>query len=282
MKYFLILFSVFFSSLNAQNVLKFDKKNVQCEDKWVCIQMNKDSIYNFGFIYIDATAGLTLNYEGGFKIDKKGGFVRTDPKEKRNSSLKVRLEPNRVLFAEIPEGKFKELEIEKTPNWLSNYKNNENSIERLYRWGFLYNGYQEIEKALTYLEKAEKINPNFKGLQTELAYSYNALGQYEKAEIALQKDLKNNPDNCYTLKELAYTYNHMNRQDKSIEVYINMAKICSNKQFVQETAYNLAYKYFEKKDKPNFEKWNQETKKWSEVENQYSKNLKAMEIDINK
>ncbi len=135
---------------------------------------------------------------------------------------------------------------------------------------------------MTYLEKAEKINPNFKGLQTELAYSYNALGQYEKAEIALQKDIKNNPDNCYTLKELAYTYNHMNRQDKSIEVYTNMAKICSNKQFIQETAYNLAYKYFEKKDKPNFEKWNQETKKWSEVENQYSKNLKAMEIDINK
>lgn len=283
MKYIFILFTLIFTNINAQNILKFDKRNVQCEDKWVCYPMNKDSIYNFGFIYIDSQAGLTLNYEGDFKIDKKGNFERIEPKEKRASGfMKVRLQPNRVAIAEIPEEQFKKLKIEKVPKWLAIYKGNENSIEYLFSRGYLYNGYQEIEKALNYLEKAEKINPNFKGLQTELAFSYNALGKFDKAEIALQKELKNNPNDCYTLKELAYTYNQMEKRDKSIDTYNKMAEICDDKSFVQETAYNLAYKYYEVKDKVNFEKWNKETKKWSDNENQFTKNLKQLEIEINK
>ena len=100
MKYFLIFFSLIFINLNAQNILKFDKRNVQCEDKWVSYQMNKDSIYSFGFIYIDSQAGLTLNYEGDFKINKTGNFVRIEPKEKRAIGfMKVRLQPNRVAIA---------------------------------------------------------------------------------------------------------------------------------------------------------------------------------------
>ena len=172
MKYFLIFFCLIFINLSAQNILKFDKRNVQCEDKWVSYQMNKDSIYSFGFIYIDSQAGLTLNYEGDFKINETGNFERIESKEKRAVGfMKVRLQPNRVAIAEIPEEKFKELKIEKVPNWLLNYKTSENSIENLFRKDYLYNGYQEIEKALVYLEKAEKINPTSKGLQTELAFS---------------------------------------------------------------------------------------------------------------
>ncbi len=283
MKYFLILFTLISTNLNAQNLLKFNKRNVQCENKWICYQMNKDSIYNFGFIYIDSQAGLTLNYEGDFKIDKQGNYKRVEPKEKKAVLfMKARLQPNRVAIAEIPEEKFKELEIVKTPEWLANYKGVENSIEHLFRWGYLYNSYEEIEKALTYLEKAEKINPNFKGLQTELAFSYNALGKFDKAEIALQNELKNNPNDCYTLKELAYTYNQSGKQDKSIDTYNKMTTLCKNKSFVQETAYNLAYKYFELKDKVKFEKWSKETKKWFETENKFTKNLKLLEIEINK
>lgn len=283
MKYYIIALSLMVLNLNAQNILKFDKSNVQCEDKWVSYQMNKDSIYSFGFIYIDIQAGLTLDYEGDFKINKNGNFERIEPKEKKAVGFtKIRLEPNQVAIAEIPEEKFKELKVEKVPIWLKNYKTNENSIESLFRKGFLYNGYQEIEKALIYLEKAEKINLNFKGLQTELAFSYNASGKYEKAEIALQKEINSNPNDCYTLKELAYTYNNMDKLELSIETYTKMAAICRDKSFLQETSYNLAYKYYELKNKVKFKKWNQETKKWSDSDNQFTKNLNQMEIDIDK
>jgi len=278
-----LLFFASIGSIQAQNILKFDKRNVQCEDKWVAYQMNKDSLYSFGFIYIDATAGLTLNYEGNFKIDKTGKFNRIKQDSIREVGfMKVRLEPNRVAIAEIPESKFTELKIEKTPKWLAIYKSDENSIERLYRWGFMYNGWNECEKALTYLEKAEKIDPNFKGLQTELAFSYNALKKYESAEICLLKAIKSNPNDCYTYKELAYSYNHQGKTDDVIKTYFTMVKTCKEENYIQETAYNLAFKYYETKDKVNFKKWKMEAEKWSKTENQFTKYLKLMETELNK
>ncbi|MDD2987238.1 hypothetical protein [Flavobacterium sp.] len=282
MKNFLILFILFSITINAQNSLTFDKRNVECEDKWVAYQMEKDSTYTFGFIYIDAQAGLTLNYEGKFKIDKNGSFKRLESETNNEIGfMKVRLEPNRIAIAEIPESQFQDLKIEKTPNWLKSYKTNENSIEQLYRWGYLYNGWSECEKALTFLEKAAKINPKFKGLQTELAFSYNALAKFDKAEIALKKAIEENPNDCYTHKELAYTYTKMMNFEKAAETYIKMKEICTNQTFIQETAYNLAYEYYKTKDKDKFKKWKIEAEKWSKSENQYTKNLNLMETKLN-
>ncbi len=241
MKYFLILFTIITTSINAQDALKFDKKNFQCEDKWVAFQKSEDDTYMFGFIYIDAQAGLTLNHEGNFKIDSKGRFIRVDEETKNDIGfMKARLEPSNVAIAEIPESKFKELKIEKTPDWLKTYKQDENSLKRLYRWGYMYNGWSEFEKALTYLEKAEKIEPNFAGLQTELAFSYNALGEFEKAEKSLKKAIANDPKDCYAYKELAFANTKMLQLEKAIETYNTMAKICSEKDYIRETAYNLA------------------------------------------
>lgn len=283
MKYLSILLIIFITNLNAQNILKFDKQNVQCENKWITYQMNKDSIYNYGYIYMDSQAGLTLNSEGQFKIDKKGNFIKIEPLEKRSVGfMKVRLQPNRVAIAEIPEEKFNELNIEKEPSWLKFYKIDENSAQNLYRWGFLYNGYGEIEKALTFLEKAEKINPNFKSLQTELAFSYNALEKFDKAEVALLKELINNPKDCYTLKELAYTNTKSNKLEKAKNTFDKMVLICSEKAFIQETAHNLAYEYFKIKDKVIFALWKKEAEKWSESKNNLTANLDKMEIELNK
>ncbi len=283
MKYYLFLFTLLTTFLNAQNILKFDKRNVQCEDKWITYQMDKDSTYTFGFIYIDSEAGLTLNYEGKFKISNEGKFIRieTEPTNAKGF-IKARLRPNRTLIAEIPESKFKELNIEKVPSWLSNYKNDENSVDRLYRWGYMYNGWNECEKALTFLEKADKIDSKYKGLQTELAFSYNALEKFDKAEIALKKSISFDSKNCYTYKELAYTYTKLVKLDKVIETYQKMTKICSEQNFLQETAYNLAYEYFKIKDKINFKKWKEEASKWSKSENKYTQNLNYMEIELNK
>jgi tetratricopeptide (TPR) repeat protein len=281
MKYILLVLILFSITLNAQNLLKFDKTNVQCEDKWIAFQINKDSTYNFGFIYIDSQAGLTLSYEGEFKIDNKGKFNKIESNAKKEVGfMKVRLQPNRVAIAEIPESKFKELNIEKVPSWLKSYKTDENSVGRLYRWGYMYNGWNECEKALTFLENADKIDPKFKGLQTELAFSYNALGIFDKAEISLKKAITANPKDCYTYKELAYTYTKLLNFEKVIETYETMAKICSEQNFIQETAYNLAYEYFKNKDKVKFKKWKIEAEKWSKSENQFTKKLNQMELEF--
>lgn len=283
MKYSLILLTLFTTNFYAQNLLQFDKRNIQCEDKWIAYQMDKDSTYTFGFIYIDSKAGLTFNYEGKFKIEKNGVFNKLKSEvEKEIGFIKTRLQPNRIAIAEIPEAKFKELHIEKTPNWLKAYKTDENSVDRLYRWGYMYNSWNEFEKALTYLKKADKINSKFKGLQTELGFSYNALGKFDDAEFTLKKAINENPEDCYALKELAYTYTRLVNFEKVAETYLIMTKSCTEQTFIQETAHNLAYEYFKIKDTINFIKWKTEAEKWSKFENQYTKNLNNMQTELEK
>ena len=265
-------------SINAQTPLKFEKRYVQCEDKWIAKQMNQDSTYVFGFIYIDSQAGLTLNYEGRFKIINNV-FVR---QKEDMPSFKARLEPNRVSIAEIPEERFKELGIKKTPEWLKYYKEDENSIDRLYRWGYMYNGWDECAKALTYLEKAEKINPNYKGLEVELAYSYNCLKQYDKAILSLQNVLESNPTDAYVNKELIYAQIKSGQLDKAAESCKKAIRICIDKTYNGENYYNLLREFYLRKDKTNFNLWLSEARQLTSKNEVMTKNIINMEEEMSK
>ena len=278
MRNLLILLSLITFTLNAQTTLNFDKRNVQCEDKWIAQQMNEDSTYNFGFIYIDEQAGLTFNYEGKFKI-QDNVFLR---QQEEMPSFKVRLEPNYVAIAEIPEEKFKELGVVKFPDWLKYYKEDENSVERLYRWGFLYNSWDECEKALTYLEQAQKLNPKYPGLEFELAYSYNALKRFDKASIVLESAIKTSPNECYLYKELIYSEVNNTKIDNAIKTYEDGIKVCKEKDIKAEMAINIAEKFFIQKDIANFEKWSEETMRWASSGDQFSTYIEKLRNEIKK
>jgi hypothetical protein len=112
MKYILLLIALASMRIKAQTPLDFDKRFVECEDKWVAFQKDKDSLYAFGFIYIDGQAGLTLKNEGTFTISTTGQFV---PKRLDSTNVKYRLQPNNILVAFIPEGKYGELKITAIP-----------------------------------------------------------------------------------------------------------------------------------------------------------------------
>ena len=60
--------------------------------------MDDASTYSFGFIYIDAQAGLPLNNEGTFKYVDDNSFEVN----KLELNIKTRLEPNNVTFSLIP------------------------------------------------------------------------------------------------------------------------------------------------------------------------------------
>jgi len=278
MKHLLLLFFIV-TNLNAQSTLDFNKRFVESEDKWVAFQKNEEDSYAYGFIYIDEDAGLTLNYEGTFTITQNGEFI---PTKFNNSSMKVRLEPNDVLVAFIPEDKFNNLKIEAVPDWLKYYKENENSIERLYKWGFMYNGWNECAKALTFLEKAEKINPKHPQLAVELSFSYNCLKQYSKAENILEKEIKSNSKDAYVSKEYIYTLTKSNNIDKAIKQYKVAAKILEDKQYDAENCYNILQYFYFKKDKENFNIWYKELSKL-EINNEMIKQYaNTMNEDINK
>lgn len=277
MKYFVLVSLLFATTLHAQTVLNFDKRFVQSEDKWVAFTADKEGSHAFGFIYIDEQAGLTLNYEGTFKILPTGEFV---PKKLDSTNMKVRLQPNNVLVAFIPEDKFQELKIPAIPDWLKYYKTDSNSVVRLYRWGYMYNGWGECAKALTYLQKAQKIDPAYKGLSVELAFSYNCLEQYDSAILVLKDALKTNPTDAYTNKELVYAQIKSGQLDKASESCKNAIAVCTDKSFNGENCYNLLHTYYVKKDKENFNLWLSETKKWNAPNDELMKSIKAMEDEM--
>jgi tetratricopeptide (TPR) repeat protein len=237
----------------------------------------KNSSYPYGFIYIDAQAGLTLNYEGSFKITQTGVFI---PKKLDRTNVKVRLQANKVLVAFVPENKFGELQISGIPEWLKFYKIDNSSVERLYHWGFLYNGWDECAKALTYLKKAQKINPKFKGLEVELAFSYNWLSQFDKAIVVLQNALETNPTDSYINKELIYAQIKSDQLDKVAESCKKAIAVCTDKSYNGENCYNLLYNYYKKKDKKNFFLWLDETKKWTSGKTNLTNSIKKMQGEL--
>jgi len=278
MKYLLLLFLVA-TKLNAQSNLNFNKRFVESEDKWVALQKNEDDSYGYGFIYIDEDAGLTLNYEGTFKISNNGDFT---PTKLDNTNMKVRLEANDVLVAFIPEDKFNDLKIVAVPDWLKYYKENENSIERLYKWGFMYNGWNECAKALTFLEKAEKTNLKHPQLAVELAFSYNCLKQYNKAESILEREVKSNSKDAYVSKEYIYTLTKSNNIDKAIKQYKTAVKTIEDKQYDAENCYNILQYFYFKKDKENFNIWHKELSTLEINNDMIKQYANAMNEDINK
>ncbi|WP_313806070.1 tetratricopeptide repeat protein [Flavobacterium sp.] len=264
----------------SQSDLKFDKRFVQCENKWVAFKPDSTNVYNFGFIYIDAQAGLTLDYAGTFTIDDKGKFITK--KIEQTGSMKYRLQPNNVLVAIIPETKFTDLEILTVPDWLKHYKGDENSIERLYRWGYLYNGWNECSKALEYLTKAEKIDPNYKGLSVELAFSYNCLQQYDDAIKVLQKALKANDKDAYTVKEYIYALTKKEKFEEAKEYYRKSLKTVPDKTYQAEIAYNILQGYFLKKDVKKFDEWLKESETIITSNPQFKNFVEQMKTEIKK
>lgn len=247
----LILFFVF--HISAQSTIQFDKKNIESEDKWVAFSADSTGAYPYGFIYIDSEAGLTFDYEGTFKIDQTGKFI---PKRREiDGHMKYRLQPNNNLIAFIPESKFQELKIDKVPGWLKFYKTDENSIKRLYNWGYMYNGWNECEKALEYLEKAQKIDPEYKGLRVELAYSYNCLKLYQKAVDILKSALKKEPLDAYTNKELIYAEVKNGNLHEAENVCRKVFKECRDKTYNSENAYNVLQAYYINRDIKGFNNW---------------------------
>jgi len=277
MKYILFYLLLAANILQAQPLLNFDKHFTECEDHWIAYPIGEDSNHIYGFVYIDTQAGLTLNYEGRFKVKADGRFI---PKTMDSVSLKYRLEPSNFLVAFIPESKYDELKIKEVPEWLKYYKKDTATIERLYKWGFTYNGWDQCAKALTYLQKAEKIDPNYKGLAVELAFSYNCLGRYDEAVTVLLAAISVNPTDAYINKELIYAQIKSGNLASASESCKRAIAVCPDKSYNGENCYNLLHAFYLNKDRINFYNWLDETKKWTKDNGKLTKSIDAMENDL--
>ena len=274
MRICLVLLLLGTTALHAQPSLQFNKRVAECEDRWVVYPQSKDSSYPFGFIYMDAQAGLTLNYEGSFRVGPDGKCVAT---RLEKAMMKYRLQPNNLRVALLPEDRFAELQVEARPDWLKFYKHDTTSANHFYRWGYLYNGLDECATGLSYLEKARQMDPDLKGLAVELAFSYNCLEQYGKAITVLEGAIAANPNDAYVHKELIYALIKSGQPDKALSQCRKTLETLADTTYHAENCYNLLASFYEKKDKASFSAWLETTRKWTANNERLKKNVELME-----
>jgi hypothetical protein len=77
------------------------------------VSNDKDSIYHYGFIYIDAQAGLTLHYERR-RVQNwwKGSFTKLTQIKEGCCICENSIATNKIAIAVLPEEKFSDLNIQ--------------------------------------------------------------------------------------------------------------------------------------------------------------------------
>jgi len=263
--------------VSAQVNLNFNKRFVECEDKWVAFNISEDSSYSFGFIYIDSEAGLTFNREGSFKNKKDGTY---EIKKIPDTNIKVRLKANNVKVAILPKSMLNDLQVEETPEWLKFYKTDLNTAKRQYQWGFMYNGWNECAKAIPFLLKAKELDPAHRGLVVEIAYSYNCLQEYDKALNVLEDEIQRNPSDAYVNKEYIFSAIKTKDINKASKQFYKSIKLIKDDTYNAENCFNIMQYYYTQKDKKNFNKWYKELQKWPNSNTQITKYAELMKKEL--
>lgn len=215
--------------------------------------------------------------EGSFIVKSDDSIIVSKPED---SNVKVRLQNNSVQVAIIPESMFEKLKIDTIPDWLQHYKTAEKSIERLYKWGYMYNGWGLCEKALGYLLEAKSINPEYEGLLVEIAYSYNCLRKFDSAELVLTEAITIDPMNAYINKEYIYTLVQQDKISLAIMQYVKSVDSNIDDTFNAENCFNIIGFFYRKKDLNNFKIWVKQFKKWPNENEQLDIYIKMMKKEL--
>lgn len=274
-----ILFALISNTLICQELknINYETEFYDTVDNWIVLpKAQNDSIYNYGFMYIDIHAGITFHYGGNFYFDKNGKLV--NKKSEEYQMLKQRLnKPNNMKVHILSENELKKLELDLKPNWLKIYSYDKNKIENLVSEGNFFNHVGACKSALISLEKAYKINPHFEGLEFELSYSYNYLGEFKKAIPILESAIKNDPNNSLFYKELGFAYVKNNQIELAEKAYSKGIEISKSNFEKSEMAVNMTQGYFQIKNKKKYDEWAAKTRQFAEKDNPFLPYLEYFE-----
>lgn len=257
--------------------LIFNRNVFDCENTWVAFpKKTTDSVYAYGFVYLDAEAGFTFHLENFFQIGSDGRFV-VKPKS-MTGTVKYRLDQNANKVSYLTAQRQAELNLPAQPDWLKHYKHEAPATTaELTRRGRQFNHIGAFSKAFQDLNKAYALDPHFEGLEFELAYNYNATKAYQKAVDILISAIKNNDKNFWFYRELGYSYMNLKKIDEAEQVYEKGIAMSTDKAQQAEMAYNMAYTFFQQKNKAKFELWASKTRSFADSGSVFLKNLDAMQ-----
>jgi tetratricopeptide (TPR) repeat protein len=242
----------------------------------------EDSLYIAGVIYIDPQAGFTADFGVSFAITNKGLEKRD---EYSDAMFKIRLYGKNIAdVAILSDKEIKQLGLPKEPDWLKHYGKNAGTNLHSVKQGLFYNSVGESHKAIELLLKVYNKEPHFEGLEFELAYAYNATKDFDKAITILNKAIKNNPKNYKFYMELGFSFINQNKLADAEKTYLEAIELATKKaqESQAEMAYNMAYSYFQIRNKSKFEEWAKLTRKYAYKNSQLYNSINLIEKNWNK
>ena len=238
----------------------YDRAVDECEERWIICPQLEDGSYQFGFVF-DVGDGLTFRMEGAF-------VLKDDTIFKRVYGKKIDPRPNLTgssnTVALVPYNKFDQLKISTFPTWYEKKDTVENkNVFVLYTEGYVHNARGEYNKAKVPLEQAYATNPDYKNLRLQLAVMYNALKMYKEAIEPLQTAIKLEPKAYLLYEQLAHAQLQLGKvleAEKSAGQGIKRCKINPPR---AQMALNLAFHFYDKKNKRKLQKWLREARKYT-------------------
>jgi tetratricopeptide (TPR) repeat protein len=270
MRFLTAVLLLYTTAIHAQTGFKFDKRIIDCENKWIVT--STDSSYAYGFVYLDNSAGLTLNVEGSFTLDDDKLVV------KKHEPAKIRISPTAVKVAVLPNDWFQELGILESPAWLSFYKTSENDINRLFRLGCTYNQWGDPTTALKYLNAVKKQSSRYPGLDIEYSRAFNEQKDYRRAQTYVNDAINSVIDeqnNCKNYIQQVFLLTGSNKMVNAEEIYFQALCECKGESTKAEMAYNIAFQYFKLNNKAKVHYWRKEVDRWI-VPNSYLEKIDVM------
>jgi len=191
-------------------------------------------IPQFGKI-IQITAPLSPGSSGSPVVNMKGeviGIATFQILEGQNLNFSIPSE----RIAKLESGKVKTLaewKSGKTEEWLS-------SAEGLSAIGLFHAGAEDYEKALSYLERAVKQDPNFADAYFLIGWCHDMLGKYNEAIESYKQAIRIKPDYAEAHFNLGGAYVSLGRYNEAIESYRQAIRI---KPDYAEAHFNLGVAY---------------------------------------
>jgi hypothetical protein len=268
MKYLLILLLLCAIGAKAQNGLTFDKRLLDCEDKWIAVSLDSESKYAYGFVYLDYSAGLTFDLYGSFTVDS-GAY-----KPKIVNIKRSRITPTEVKVAIIPTERLKELAVEEFPTKYKNYAGNNNRNYRYIKFIQIFNNWKEYNMASKYvlaLSETERGSPSYieedptdknKKIRKTFEITTANFGRYAKKEEVYKRDI--------------FTFTQANKMEEAEQAYLHALIYCSNEASKADMAYNITYQYYKNSNREKFDFWCKEINRWIIPEDIYADKIKMM------
>ncbi|MGM9476531.1 hypothetical protein ACS5PU_08870 [Pedobacter sp. GSP4] len=267
MKYLFILLLLCTFDAKAQHGLTFDKRLLDCENKWIAIALDSGSKYAFGYVYLDNSAGLTFNLKGAFTIEND------TYKAKNVIEVKHRITPTDVKVAIIPAEKLKQLNVEAQPLAYTSYIGSNNKNDRYFKLGQTYNNWKAYKmawKSLNAISCDPYIYPNF-GLEELVSENRENAKQVNTAF----RVYNTNYNEVY--KRDIFWMAQANKMKIAEETYLEAIRYCTDEFAKADMAYNIAYQYFKTSNTEKFNIWCKEVNRWITPNANYAEKIEKMQ-----